>query len=322
MMRKLFHKFSQKPPAADVEPLLARLEKIRETHGVLALYGSPTQGNWLGIANATQAIYPGHALEVPQWFSHPRLTPQQQNRLTQKIIALHFKAVIISGFADYFFGFADALHPHTEVHALFHGTFSECHSPAMQAMWQKLLRYTQTPKIRRLGFVRTGLDTTFSALYGIDCYHQPIPTVLGHFIKTPLGLDGSHIHIGVFGADTFNKNLHNQVLGALSVPGTVVHVQDDGPFAYLGMGARIQAHGKALSRNEFLNLLANMHLNLYLSFSESWGLVAAESVALGVPCLVSAGSSLQHPLLYRLAETDSPEKIREAIQQLLSQTQS
>ena len=35
-----------------------------------------------------------------------------------------------------------------------------------------------------------------------------------------------------------------------------------------------------------------MDVNLHLSFSESWGQLAAESLALGVPCLVSATTNL------------------------------
>lgn len=53
------------------------------------------------------------------------------------------------------------------------------------------------------------------------------------------------------------------------------------------MDVRIIEHGKNLTRDRFLQVLGSMDLNLYMSYSESWGLVAYESEALGVPCVHS-----------------------------------
>lgn len=53
------------------------------------------------------------------------------------------------------------------------------------------------------------------------------------------------------------------------------------------MNDRIVEHGKNLPREKFLGILGSMDLNLYMSYSESWGLVAYESEALGVPCIHS-----------------------------------
>ena len=65
----------------------------------------------------------------------------------------------------------------------------------------------------------------------------------------------------------------------------IVHVLDKTIFNYLGMRHRIVEHGKDLPREQFLYILGSMHLNLYMSFNESWGLVAKESEALGVKTL-------------------------------------
>jgi len=98
-------------------------------------------------------------------------------------------------------------------------------------------------------------------------------------------LDKSKIHVGVFGADTFNKNLHNQVTHALMIENTVIHVLDKTIFLYLDKGERIIEHGKNLSREDFLSILGSMDLNLYMSYNESWGLLAYESEVLGITCL-------------------------------------
>ena len=51
------------------------------------------------------------------------------------------------------------------------------------------------------------------------------------------------------------------------------------------MSERIIEHGKNLPNERFLQILGSMDLNLYMSYSESWGLVAYESEAMGVKCI-------------------------------------
>jgi glycosyltransferase involved in cell wall biosynthesis len=71
------------------------------------------------------------------------------------------------------------------------------------------------------------------------------------------------------------------------IDNVVVHVLDKSIFNYLGMNDRIVEHGENLPREQFLAILGSMDLNLYMSYSESWGLIAKESEILGVKCLVN-----------------------------------
>lgn len=150
-----------------------------------------------------------------------------------------------------------------------------------------MIQLAKDRKIKRMGFVKSGMAETFNQLYGFDCFHVPLPTPQITNNLTKLELDRSKFHIGVFGADTFNKNLHNQVIHALLIENAVIHVLDKSIFSYLNVDERIIEHGKNLTRDRFLQVLGSMDLNLYMSYSESWGLVAYESEALGVPCIHS-----------------------------------
>ena len=99
-----------------------------------------------------------------------------------------------------------------------------------------------------------------------NCFHQPLaPPKIPVGIKK-LELDKTKIHIGVFGADTFNKNLHNQVIHALMIDKVIVHVLDKTVFYYLDMGDRIIEHGKNLPHEQFLKILGSMDLNLYIDW--------------------------------------------------------
>jgi hypothetical protein len=287
MIRRIKNKIFPKSNKGIVEELKRNIAIIRENYAVLVLYGSSTEGNWKGIANATIGLFPKNAIEIPQWYSNPVLNKKETLDICNFIIQNKFEKVIISGFASYFFKWIDILKKNTKIEIVFHGTISEFHEKEKQIFIGELIKLGNSAAIDRFGFVKEGLETVFSALYGFKCYHQPltVPSIPSN-LKL-LNLDRSKTHIGVFGADTFNKNLHNQVIHALMIENTIVHVLDKSIFEYLNQSPRIVEHGKNLDKNQFLSILGSMDLNLYMSFNESWGLVSHESEALGVPCIES-----------------------------------
>jgi hypothetical protein len=262
--------------------LKLKIQEIRGENDILVLYGSPTEGNWKGIANATIGLFPEKVLQIPQWYSNSVLNKQETEEICNFIQELNFKKVIVSGFADYFFDWIELLHFSTQIEIIFHGTISEFHESEKRSFIGRLIQFGKTKKIIRFGFVKEGLAEVFIKLYDFDCFHQPLNTPIIPEKLKKIDLDKTKIHVGVFGADTFNKNLHNQVIHSLIIENVLVHVLDKSVFQYLGMDERIVEHGKNLPREQFLSILGSMDLNLYMSFNESWGLVAFESEALGV----------------------------------------
>jgi glycosyltransferase involved in cell wall biosynthesis len=285
MIRKLLKNKVPKIDDAKFKSLILAVRSIREQHKTLVLYGSPTDNNWLGVANATKSLFPRNSLELPQWYSHTQLKNKQIQQICDEIQSLGYQKIIISGFAMYFFSFIEKLHNDCYIETLYHGTISELHKENTRHILEKLLRLANNNEINELAFVHQPMANAMSTLYGFKCRHQALkkPDIPKNIKR--LDLDYSKCHIGVFGANTFNKNLHNQVIHALMIDNTVVHVLDKSIFTYLNMDDRIVGHGKHLSRAEFLSVLGSMDLNLYMSYSESWGLVPEESEALGVPCL-------------------------------------
>jgi glycosyltransferase involved in cell wall biosynthesis len=285
MYKKLLERFFGKKNKELLFESLTALKVTRKESNFVVLYGTPTNGSWLGITNATKGLFPDSAIAIPQWYSNPVFTLKEQSEFCREIINLKFSKVIISGFAPYFFEWIEQLRGSVDIDVIFHGTISEFHEKSKQVFIGKIIQFGKQGKIKRFGFVKKGLAEVFNKLYGFECYHQPLSSPeIPKNIQT-IDLDRSKIHIGVFGGDTFNKNLHNQVIHALLIENTIVHVLDKSIFSYLQMDDRIIAHGKNLSRDKFLNILGSMDLNLYMSYSESWGLIAYESEAMGVPCV-------------------------------------
>ena len=285
MVKNILSTIFQQASQGDLSPLLQELTRVRKLHAQVVLYGSPTGPNWLGIAHATQGLYPENSIEIPQQFSQCLLNPKEQNACIQAIKALQFESVLISGFAPYFIDWIEALSGHVAIRVLYHGTISEWHDAKHQALIGKMIQLGKQGAIQEFRCVKKGLDHVFRTLYNLPAVHQPLSDPILPEGLQKLQLDRSKIHVGIFGSNTFNKNLHNQVVHTLMLPNTVAHVLDSTLFDYLAMPDRIVGHGTDLKREAFLGILGSMDLNLYLSFNESWGLVTKESVLLGVPVL-------------------------------------
>jgi glycosyltransferase involved in cell wall biosynthesis len=282
MLKRLLNKFKKSQNREVLAHLAIKLQEISENNAVLVLYGSPTEGNWKGIANATNGLFPENSLEIPQWYSNAVFNQQETIQICTLIQQAKFEKIVISGFSPYFFDWIEFLHPHTEIEIIYHGTISEFHDPSKQDFIEQLISFGKNKKISRFGFVKEGLAEVFTKLFDLDGYHQSLNSPIIPDVLKKIELDKTKIHVGVFGANTFNKNLHNQVIHALMIDNVVVHVLDKSIFKYLGMNDRIVEHGENLPREQFLAILGAMDLNLYMSFNESWGLVAKESEAMGV----------------------------------------
>lgn len=285
MLNKIKSKLNSPSPKELTSTILEELNIIRKNQDTIVLYGSPTGSNWLGIKNATTSLFSKNSIEIPQVYSRANISTKIQKTICLELKKLKFKKVIFSGFANYFFDWIDWLYDDIQIETIYHGTISEFHETDTQKYISRLIEYSHQKKIARIGFIKKGLSEIFKKIYKIDTYHQKLNNpIIPKQIKK-LILDRSKVHIGVFGSNNFNKNIHNQVIHALMIENSIVHVLDKSVFQYLKMNNRIIGHGKNLKSNVFLGILGSMDLNLYMSYSESWGLIKYESEKMGVPCI-------------------------------------
>ncbi|MFA7273182.1 MAG: hypothetical protein WC044_04900 [Crocinitomicaceae bacterium] len=285
MIRKVLNKIRFTNNQSQIADLIVEINQIRKKNSTIVLYGSPTEENWKGIANATKSLFPANAIMIPQLYSNSVFNNSETIQICEEIKNLKFKKIIFSGFAPYFFTWIDRLYDHVDVDIIYHGTISEFHDTNHQNFIEQLIACGKLGKIKQYGFIKIGLAEVFKKFYGFNSFHQVLPQPLIPKNLQKIEFDKSKIHIGIFGNNTFNKNLHNQVIHALMIDNVIVHVLDESIFHYLNLNERIVGHGKNLPYDIFLSLLASMDLNLYMSFNESYGLVASESKAIGVETL-------------------------------------
>jgi glycosyltransferase involved in cell wall biosynthesis len=285
MLNRIIRKVFPKKNKALLDRKVLELKELRKRSDEIVICGSTTEGSWLGISNATHSLFPDKTYTFPQWYSHPVFKDKEMKVWKEALVGLQFTKITISGFAPFFFEFISEYGDKQNIEVIYHGTWSEMHDKERRDWMARMFLMSRIGKIKKIGFIKKGMAETVHQLYGFDCQHIPLPRPEIPKGLQKLNLDQSKFHIGVFGADTFNKNLHNQVVHALLIEKAIIHVLDKSIFSYLNMDNRIIEHGKNLPKEKFLGILGSMDLNLYMSYSESWGLVTYESEAMGVRCI-------------------------------------
>ncbi|MBP5667786.1 MAG: glycosyltransferase [Salinivirgaceae bacterium] len=200
---------------------------------------------------------------------------------------MNFKQVVFSGFLPYFAKLINALKPAVTTKILYHGFLSELSGNEKQtAAFAEMLELLKSGKIQVVGCVKKGLVHSLSKMYGIKANEIILPN---KSIATDIIPMTNDVNIGCLVNTSFRKNIHNQATAALMVAKSTLHIFETTELVYLPQN-RIKYY-PLMNHQEFVSLLSQMTINLHVTFSESWGLVLAESISQGVPCLSAYTSS-------------------------------
>ncbi|MBX2902499.1 MAG: glycosyltransferase [Chitinophagales bacterium] len=284
----------EKNAAKAFEETVAAFADARNKSAVVAVCPQNTQQHWMGIKQAAQMLFPQNLVVLPQQYSNSLLTPRLLEKLGSKIGEMNFDKVVFNGFPPYFellFRSINKANTTTKLYLLFAGPASEYSSEVQRNNIQLAANLVRSKILYKVGFNKKGLAAAFKQIYGVHAGEYMVKNYVAPDAVAKQAPVLHQLKVGVFGSNTFNKNLHTQVLAALLLPESKVHVMNKNDFSYLP-SSRIIGESGMLSHSQFLVRLQEMDINLYLSFSESWGLVATESLAVGTPCLTTANSGI------------------------------
>ena len=283
----------KKDNKAALEALILLLQNLRQKSDVVVFSPAPTGYAWLGVYNGGKSMFPDIFIELPHYYSQSIFNPKELKELAGEIASLRFKQILFNGFPKYFQGLVDdikAIQSDIVVGVIYHGFPAEISgNETVQATMNALITLIRAKKIQKIGFAKKGFGMAFEKLFGVPSFELIYinPKPIGNIQKPN---DGKN-HIGVMVNNSFRKNFHTQVMAALLIKNSVVHVIDASELNYLGMTERIIAHGPQ-EHDAFIRLLGSMYLNLHVTFSEaSGGQVCSESISQGVPCLSGYTSS-------------------------------
>ena len=280
-----------------------------------------TGSSYLGVKNAVLNLFPTNTVIIPAYYSNPLISDKQILELANHIVSLGFKQLILGSFPQCFEKLALEINKRVAVKTIFHGALSELHEDDKMIKFMDMIKLCQSGVISRLGFVKSGLAQWSSSLFKIDaCWLQLFSAKSLNKISK---FNDGRIHIGVFGNSTFNKNITNQIAGALLVPNSVIHCFKSSQILEKLFGNRIVVHDY-MAHTDFLNLIGSMDLNLHLSFSEGMGgQTFTESISLGVPCLTSFNNEYLSKSDYLsdqliVQQYDNPLEISKSIEAILN----
>lgn len=289
---------------------------------VLAICLENTESSFLGVKNATFNLFPSSTLVLPAYYGEISLTNKQFIELSEAILNNGFNQVIISALPISMNKLLNLLAEKICVKVIFHGALSELSNETNEKQFFNMIELAQKGKIKKIGFVKSGLESWCSELFNIPTSQlqlKPITPVLQtiNFKKT------NKINIGIFGNTSFNKNLYNQIAAALTIENVIIHTSLETKFSAFGFADRIVVH-PFMDHVPFVQLISQMDINLHLSFSEGMGgQVFTESLAAGIPCLTSYNNEyLRHDLdlqkLLTVEQYENPWQISKAIEQIIS----
>jgi len=238
---------------------------------------------WRGIRAATYGQAP-HVLEVPRVFSN-----LHARRLALFLKDAGAERVVMNGYPPGTERLAHAIAdvaPDIQFFCVFHGT------PALHEhdVVEALLKLADQKLVKKLGFVKHGFADYFrqrgyAAEYVMNvCRMKPLP-------PAPVPSSGQ-LQVGVFAPNVVHKNVETQVVGALMVPGTVVHTLEPVRADYLlAERPRLVDHGM-MPHPDFVRLLGTMNATCYVSLVECYPMTVLESIFCGAVCLTSNTSQI------------------------------
>jgi glycosyltransferase involved in cell wall biosynthesis len=258
----------------------------------IAICPKPLENNWQGISSATEGLFPGRTFHLPQYFSNTPYTNKELNEIANLLIKNNSEHIIFSGYLAYFNSLIIPIaNSGKKVSVIYHGSHTSILEDSNAALhFKSLIQLSKQSILYKIGFVKKDMDKTFNLLTGENFYSILLKTDEALFSINPNQYDG--LNIGVLTYNLFRKNLYNMVSAALLNKDAIVHMKKKYLSDYLDNSERIKFHDTSKNKTEFLKILGGMSINLYVSFSECWGQLVSESLAMGVPCLSSDVSAV------------------------------
>ncbi len=276
-----------------ISDLIENIFQIRKRSDVLAICPKPTGYSWMGVYIATRGLFPDNTLSLPQYYSNTVFSDKELNQICDILNEQKFKNIVLSGFPPYFEKIALSVCKTTIVKVIYHGFLSELSdSIPKQDILNQILNLFDAGIIKSIAFNKKGMDETFKKIRKINAGYILLNTPFVKLSLNKLSSIDNKIHIGILANNNFRKNIHNQVAAALMIDNSIIHCTSDESFKYLDSENRIVRHPSNLSHIDYLNLLGSVDINMYITYSESWGLVITESLMLGVPCLAADNSGI------------------------------
>jgi len=272
--------------------------------------------DWYGVKNATLN-------QCSDVITIHNFDENTSNKIIAYIKKNKIKKVSINAIIDnmgYFVTLLKKQLPEVKIYFIWHGSFTQQTIEDHISRFNSLYPYFD--KIYKFGFVKNGMADIFKKL-GIN-KAEFIPNRINDPVIKNNRKPNNKPRIGILANFLWHKNNVNQIIAALLLPKKEIHTLYTPNFLYLTKLVRnnIIRH-PFLPSDDYLKLLSNMDINLYVSLTECYPMTFIESLTYGVPCLVGKTSEYilnNNKKLKKYLVVQNPEdynEIKEKIEDIL-----
>jgi SAM-dependent methyltransferase len=243
--------------------------------------------NWRGIRAATSTLCDG-VLQIEEISSD-----SHAEAVARLLGEASTKTLVIQGIPPGSQRLAIILRrllPKLRILNVYHGSTAQQTFPSESEPLDEMIDLARVGVLDGIGFVKVGVAECLRRI-GIRAYPisnkirlEPNPQATKPYTQGPM-------HIGVFVPNVLHKNINTQVMAALAIPESVVHLNELPALRLGGHMDRIKIHG-LLPHSQFVPLLGEMDVNLYVTLSECFPMTVVESLERGVVCLTSDTSPI------------------------------
>ena len=143
--------------------LLSKIQSVATLQKDIVFTPNNTGSNWLGVKNASVAMFPNNVIILPQNYSNTLLSKDQTNAIINEIVKARQTQIIFSGIPNYTYDWMNKLNQKkVKVGVIFHGGLAELAGNQQAAnQMKKLLEYANNGIVSKVGVVKEGLDEWF-----------------------------------------------------------------------------------------------------------------------------------------------------------------
>ena len=279
-----------------------------------AEYLALTHPEWLGVTSATVELFE-NVVNVKGAYSKKSIL-----KVSRIISDSDIKQFIINGMP---YGWDEIIinvkktRPDITFKVIWHGSITQF-IESENNYCIRLVDLAQQHIITALGFVKYSSYQFYKSI-GINCFFIANRVELEqHVIEVKPNSSPRKLGIFIAGLN-FRKNVFTQYAAARLVSNAHLTFSPSDPYVkrvinHFGINATLI--DKPMPRNELFEIIRNLDLVLYVTFSECAPMLPLECLELGVPCLMGANNHYfqNFPELYNflvIEEMDNPVKIAE-----------
>lgn len=262
------------------------------------LFISVQHPNWKGIKSSSNQLFQHH-YDIPD-----NITQEEIEHHAHVLIESSCSGIVLQGFPNSFFhliNYLKEIKPNLPIYLIYHGNFM--HTPEDYSWWafKSILTLAKEGKINKIGFVKQGMAEVIAKqglnTYFIKNYYDRIP-------EKPSIINSDKISIGIWtNGSTWQKAPYSMIAACSMINNSIVYGSGFSQRAVelcLLLNIDYNVHFESIPHKQVLSEMQNMHLNLYVTFSECAPMLPLESLSLGVPCLIGPNNHYfqENPFLH------------------------